>query len=119
MDLIIFATVITLSCFVQAVAGFGLPMIAMPILAAIFGIRTAVPLVAIVILSLQLLMIVRYRAALNIRTVTRISVAAVLGIPVGVLFLSRIPETITVTTLGLILVLYALYSLFRFRLPQL
>ncbi len=119
MDLVIFSLVILIACFVQAVAGFGLPMIAMPILAAIFGIRTAVPLVAIVILSLQLIMIVRYRAALNIHTVTRISFAAVLGIPVGVLFLSRIPETITVTILGLILVLYVLYSLFRFRLPQL
>jgi uncharacterized membrane protein YfcA len=119
MDLIIFTTVITLACFVQAVAGFGLPMVAMPILAALFGIRTAVPLMAIIIFSLQLIMIARYRAALNIRTVSRISFAAVLGIPIGVLFLSRIPETITVTILGIILVLYALYSLFRFRLPQL
>jgi uncharacterized protein len=98
------------------VAGFGLPMIAMPVLVALFGIRTAVPLVAIVILELQVLMIIRYRLALNISTVWRISAAAVLGIPVGVLFLSRLPETITVTLLGLILIFYALYSFSNFPL---
>jgi uncharacterized membrane protein YfcA len=119
MDLIIFTIVITLACFVQAVAGFGLPMIAMPILAALFGIRTAAPLMAIIIFSLQLIMIARYRTALNIRTVARISFAAVLGIPIGVLFLSRISETITVTMLGIILVLYAIYSLLKLRPPEL
>ena len=116
---VIFAAVVVFACFVQAVAGFGLPMIAMPVLVALLGIRTAVPLTAIIILELQLLMIVRYRLALNVRTVGRISAAAVLGIPIGVLFLSRIPEGIMVTLLGLLLVFYALYSLFKFPVPPL
>ena len=116
---VVFAVVIVFACFVQAVAGFGLPMIAMPVLVALLGIRTAVPLMAIIILELQLLMIVRYRMALNVRTVWRISAAAVLGIPIGVLFLSRIPEGIMVTLLGLLLVFYALYAIFKFPLPAL
>jgi uncharacterized membrane protein YfcA len=119
MELIYFAAIITLACFVQAVAGFGLPMIATPVLVALFGIRAAVPLMAIIILELQIFMIVRYHMALNIRTVWRISVAAVLGIPIGVLFLSRIPEAITITLLGLILIFYVLYSLFNLPVPAL
>mgnify|MGYP001818322834 CR=1 FL=1 len=119
MELIAFVAIITLACFVQAVAGFGLPMIAMPVLVALFGIRAAVPLMAIIILELQLVMIVRYRMALNIQTVWRISAAAILGIPIGVLFLSRIPETITITLLGLMLILYALYSILNFPVAAL
>jgi len=119
MELIYFAAIITLSCFVQAVAGFGLPMIATPVLVALFGIRAAVPLMAIIILELQIFMIVRYHMALNFRMVWRISVAAVLGIPIGVLFLSRIPEAITITLLGLILIFYVLYSLFNLPVPAL
>jgi uncharacterized membrane protein YfcA len=114
-----FAAIITLACFVQAVAGFGLPMIATPVLAALFGIRTAVPLMAIIILELQLIMILRYRVALNIQTVWRISAAAILGIPIGVLFLSRFPEAITVTVLGLILIFYVLYSFSNLPVPAL
>jgi uncharacterized membrane protein YfcA len=119
MELIYFATIITLACFVQAVAGFGLPMIATPVLVALFGIRATVPLMAIIILELQLFMILRYRMALNIQTVWRISAAAILGIPIGVLFLSRIPETITITLLGLILIFYVLYSLSSLPVPAL
>ncbi len=114
-----FALIVILACFVQAVAGFGLPMVAMPVLTDIFGIRTAVPLVALIVLELQILMVLRYRMALNVRTVWHISAAAVLGIPIGVLFLSRIPEQITVTILGLILILYAIYSLFKLPVPSL
>jgi uncharacterized membrane protein YfcA len=119
MQLVTFAAIISLACFVQAVAGFGLPMIATPVLVALFGIRATVPLMAIIILELQLLMIVRYHMALDIRTIWRISAASVVGIPVGVLVLSRIPDTITVIILGLILVIYVFYSSFRFPIPVL
>jgi len=119
VESVIFVISVIVACFVQAVAGFGLPMIAMPVLVPLLGIKTAVPLTAIIILELQLLMIVRYRAALNVRSVIRISGAAVLGIPIGVLFLSRISESIMVTLLGLLLIFYALYSLFKFPVPAL
>lgn len=119
MELSIFAAIITLASFVQAVAGFGLPMIAMSLLVALFGIRTSVPLMAIIILELQLIMVARYRLALDKRMVGRISGAAVLGIPIGVLFLSRIPEAITISVLGLVLIFYVLYSLFKLPVPAL
>jgi uncharacterized membrane protein YfcA len=119
MTLYYFAGIILVACFVQAVAGFGLPLIAMPVLIELYGIRAAAPLMALIILQLQILMIARYRSAWNRGTVLRISAAAVLGIPIGVLFLSQIPEAITVTLLGLILIFYALYSLFRLPVPRL
>lgn len=119
MDIAYFAVIVTFACFVQAVAGFGLPMIAMPVLVALFGIRTSVPLMAIIILELQLFMVARYRLALNIRTVWRISAAAIVGIPIGILLLSNIPEVITVTLLGLLLIFYVLYVSLRFPVPSL
>ena len=119
MELFTFAATITLACFVQAVAGFGLPMIATSVLVALFGIKTTVPLMAIIVLELQLVMIVRYRRALDLRTVWRISAAAALAIPIGVLFLSRLPEATTVTVLGLLLVFYVLYSSLALPVPAL
>jgi uncharacterized membrane protein YfcA len=119
MTVLYFAGIIYAASFVQAVVGFGLPLIAMPVLIELYGIRAAAPLMALIILQQQILMILRYRSAWNRRTVLRISGAAVLGIPFGVLFLSQIPEAITVTLLGLILIFYALYSLFRFPVPHL
>jgi uncharacterized membrane protein YfcA len=119
VQIVNFAIIVTFAVFVQAVAGFGLPMVATPVLVALFGIRAAVPLLAIIILELQILMIVRYRTALDFHTVWRISAAAILGIPIGVLFLSRIPEVMTITLLGVILIIYVVYSLFNFPVPEL
>jgi uncharacterized membrane protein YfcA len=64
-------------------------------------------------------MIFRYHLALDIRTVGRISAAAIIGIPIGVLFLSRLTEVITITLLGLILIFYVLYSFLNFPVPAL
>lgn len=119
MELIAFVAIVALACFVQAVAGFGLPMIATSVLVALFGIKTTVPLIAIIVLELQLLMVARYRAALDLRAVGRISAAAAAGIPFGVLFLSRIPEAVTVTFLGLLLIGYVVYSALDLPVPAL
>ena len=51
MELIIFTAIIILASFVQAVAGFGLTMIAMSVLVTLFGIRESVPLMAIIVLD--------------------------------------------------------------------
>lgn len=56
MEPIYFAVIIAFACFVQAVAGFGLPIIATSVLVALFGIQTTVPLVAIIVLGLLLLL---------------------------------------------------------------
>lgn len=119
MELIYFAAVIAVACFVQAVAGFGLPMIATSVLVILLGIKTTVPLMAIVVLELQLLMVFRYRAALDPRTVWRVAVAAALSIPVGALFLARVAESVTVPAFGVILVGYALYSSIGLPTPRL
>ena len=76
-------------------------------------------MMAVVILELQVIMIVRYRATLDKNTVLRLSAAAVIGIPFGVLFLSRLPEAVSLTVIGLILIFYALYSAFNFPVPTL
>jgi uncharacterized membrane protein YfcA len=114
-----FSGIVLFSCFVQAAVGFGLPMIAMPLLVPLFGIRLAAPLMAIIILQLQIVMVTRYRESLNLKTVAHITVAAVFGIPVGVLLLSRLPESITVPVLGLVLVFYVISSAARLPLPTL
>jgi uncharacterized membrane protein YfcA len=43
----------------------------------------------------------------------------VVGIPAGILFLRGVEEKIVLTVLGIVLVSYAVYSLFRLRLPAL
>lgn len=116
--------VIFLAVFTQSVSGFGTALVAMALLPAVIGIYQATPLVALVMTTIEVYLLIYYREALNIGAIWRIIVAALAGIPLGILWLSRLDENITMPVLGLFILLYAIYALIeaftnRIRLPKL
>lgn len=111
--LIMFGAVLT-----QSVAGFGLALVSMPLLVGLIGVQAATPLVAVVGFVAELLLLIRFREALNLRAVSRLSLAAVLGVPVGVTVLRQVDTAVVTTFLGIVIVGYALYALADLHLPQ-
>lgn len=105
--------------FTQSLAGFGLGLVGMPLLAAFVGVRMGAPLLALVGPLVQIVLIARYRAALNLQSITRLGMAAALGIPVGVIALRRLDADLLTTILGIVIAGYALYALVAPRLPRL
>lgn len=108
-----------LATLIQSSVGFGLALIAMPILIAVLGIQIAAPLVAVVGVLAESAILIRYRHAFNLRAVSRVTIAAVLAIPLGIYALRGLDEGLVTTILGVILILYALYALFSPHLPEL
>ena len=111
--------VIFFAIFVQGLVGFGLALIAMPLLAALIGIGEAAPAVALLGFTAEIALVWRYRRDLNVRTVGRLVVAAALGIPLGLLALRGLDEQLVLTVLGLVIVGYAGYALLNLRVPAL
>jgi len=112
--LILFAASLT-----QALTGFGLAMVAMPLLVALIGVRTATPLVAVLSIFVQIPLLIRYRREVDWRAVLRLGAAVMVGVPLGVLALKRVDPTIVSVLLGVIVVAYALYALIAPELPRL
>jgi uncharacterized membrane protein YfcA len=111
--------VIFLAVFTQSLSGFGSALVAMSLLPAIVGIRVATPLVALVGFTLEIVLIVRYHQSLDVRAIWRIVLAALVGIPLGVYFLSNVDEKISLTLLGVVLTGYAVYALLGLKMPRL
>jgi uncharacterized membrane protein YfcA len=116
--------IIFLAVFTQSLSGFGVALVAMALLPGVIGIQTATPLVALVMATIEIFLLIHYRQALNIQAVWRIVLASLVGVPLGILFLSRIDEGIAMTILGVIITCYALYALLneltnRIHLPRL
>jgi uncharacterized membrane protein YfcA len=116
--------IVFLAVFTQSLSGFGVALVAMAFLPTVIGIHTATPLVALVMATIEFFLLIRYRHALNIGAVWRIVVASLVGIPVGLLFLSRLDEKTVMVFLGLIIIGYAFYALLDdftkiIRLPKL
>jgi len=112
--LVIFFAVCT-----QTLTGFGAGLVSVAFLPGILGVRTAVPIVALTTGTLELALLIRFRAAFNLRAIWRLALTSLIGIPIGVWALRGLSERILLPTLGVIMAGYALYALFELRLPRL
>jgi hypothetical protein len=117
--MIIIATIVFFGAFVQSSIGFGFALVAMPLLVSMLGIHTAAPMVAIAALLVEIVILFVYREAFNFEVVKYLVIAAILGIPIGVLGVRNINSDIVDKFLGLVVISYALYALFAPSLPEL
>jgi len=115
--LIVFGAVL-LAAFTQSLTGFGSALVTMAFLPAALGIRTAQPLVALLAGTLETILFLRYRDAINVTAVWRLLVGAFIAIPLGVVGARVMDERIVLTMLGIVLVIYPLYALFTPTLPR-
>lgn len=111
--------IVFLAVFTQSLSGFGSALVAMALLPGLIGIQLATPLVAVIALVLEVVLIVRFHQSLDVRAIWRVVLAALIGTPLGVYFLSNMDETISLTVLGLVITGYAVYALLGLKMPRL
>jgi uncharacterized membrane protein YfcA len=113
------AGVVFLGVFTQSLTGFGVALVSMALLPDLIGIRMASPLVALVSLTIEVVLLVRYHQSVELRPVLRITAASLVGIPLGIASLQFLDENLVLGILGLVVAGYALYALSGVRLPEL
>jgi len=107
------AAIILVSAFVRSALGFGDAVLAMPLLAVFLDLRTATPLVAFIGPTISILILARDWRKSDFKTSLRLVVASLVGIPAGIVLLTRLPEGPLRIVLGLLIVLYGIYGLWR------
>jgi len=119
IEIILLSLSVFLAVFTQSLAGFGVALVAMALLPNLVGIKVAVPLVALVALVLETILSIRYRESFKIKTIWKMAFASIIGIPIGVWALKGMDELFATRFLGIMIIVYAVYALFNFRLPRL
>jgi uncharacterized membrane protein YfcA len=104
--------IVFFAAFTQGLSGFGSILLALPLLAIFLDIKTLIPLAALYGLSITFLLLVQLREYLEWKKIYPLLVGAALGIPIGVLFLKKHNRDMIHWTLGIILLLYSMHSLF-------
>lgn len=99
-----------LAGLVQGVVGFGSGLVAMALVPLVWGIKEAVPFVALHSGSVALLLAWRMRRHVAWREARALVAGVLCGLPVGVGFLKGVPATGVTTALGGLLVLYVLWA---------
>ena len=112
VELALPAAIFFTAAFIQGLAGFGSGLIAMALLPLVWDLHTAVAVAAIFNLALNISMAWHLRRHVELSEVTPMMAAAFVGVPLGVWFLHNLEVSAVTTGLGVVLVLYTLWSLF-------
>lgn len=88
----------------------------MPLMALVLDIQTATPLVAFVIVTNTLVITWGSWHHIDFRETWQLLLSSLVGIPIGLLILKTAPAEAVKTSLGILIILYSLYSLVRPRL---
>jgi hypothetical protein len=105
--------IIFVAALVRSALGFGDAVIAMPLLAMVIGLKTATPLVAFMGPTISLLILMKGWTAGDMKAAARLIAASLLGIPLGVYGLARLPEEPLKIALGALILLYGVFGLAR------
>lgn len=106
--IVVMWAVILASSFAQAVSGFGFAMIAIPLLIPVVGAKSAVVIVTVLSGVLTLGASLGDRAHVQWRPVGILSVAALCGIPVGVLILVLVDPALLTIGIGAVVIIATL-----------
>ena len=111
--------ILLFSALLQATIGFGSAVVAMPLLVMIIPVRLATPVVALTSVILNIAVVAASWRQVDWRTVWRLVLCSLPGIPLGMLLLLYAPEAWVKALLGIILVGFGVYQLLPLHLPHL
>ncbi len=105
---ILFFSTLTRSTF-----GFGDALLAMPLLSMVSGIHFATPLVALVATTISIGILLTQWKKVDLASAWRLILSALVGIPIGLLYLKSLPEPLIKGILALVIFGFSLYNLVR------
>ncbi|GBF82276.1 sulfite exporter TauE/SafE family protein [Aphanothece sacrum] len=114
---ILVCIIIFIGVFTQSISGFGLGLVVMPLLTQVIDIRLASPFMTLIALTTLVSISILYRKSFQFKSIFGLIISSSLAIPLGIEFLTKVEQKITLTLLGIIVLGYALYSLLEFSYP--
>jgi len=103
--------VLFLATFIRSALGFGEALVAVPLLALTLPVQVAAPLAVLVSITVAVVVVIQDWRNIHIRSAGWLVLSTLFGIPLGLLLLKTVPESIVKAILGVFIIAFALYSL--------
>lgn len=103
--------VLFFATLVRSTLGFGEALIAVPVLALLIPIRVAAPIAVLISITVATIVLLQDWRHVHLRSAGRLVASTLIGTPLGLLVLLRVPAGIVKACLGLILLGFCAYSL--------
>lgn len=114
MDIFLVVIIIFAAFLIRSTFGFGDALFGMPLLVMVTGIHTAAPLMALFAILMAFLILIKNRKSVNFKMSWKLIIAALLGVPVGLVYLSEINENLVNLILGIFIIIFAILRLVKY-----
>lgn len=104
--------IIGIASLLGSTFGFGFGLIGMPLMVLVLEVKSSAGLIAISSLFLSLFIFIKGREELDFKVIWKLIAGSMVGIPIGIYFLKGSDDSVMKTMLALMIILFALYSLF-------
>jgi len=105
------AGVLFLASAIRSSLGFGEALVAVPLMALLLPVEVAAPLAVLVSITIALIVVIQDWKHVHVRSAAWLVGSTIAGIPLGLLMLKTVPETVVKVLLGLVIVGFSLHSL--------
>jgi uncharacterized protein len=103
--------VLFFATFIRSALGFGEALVAVPLLALLLPVQVAAPLAVLVSITVALIVVIQDWRNVHVRSAGWLVASTLFGIPLGLLMLKTVSESIVKSILGSVIIVFALYSL--------
>ncbi|HTU93302.1 MAG TPA: sulfite exporter TauE/SafE family protein [Gemmataceae bacterium] len=104
--------VIFVATLIRSAFGFGEALVAVPLLALLMPVETAVPLATLLSITVAGVVVLQDWHKIHVRSAGWLILFTLLGIPVGLLLLMTAAEIVIKAILGTVIIAFSLYCLF-------
>ena len=108
---LVVAIVLFLATFVRSALGFGEALIAVPLLALVLPVTVAAPIAALVSVTVAAVVVAQDWRHVQVKSAEWLVLSTLIGIPFGLLLLTRVAEPIVKALLALVIISFSLQAL--------
>jgi uncharacterized membrane protein YfcA len=103
--------VLFFATLIRSALGFGEALVAVPLLALTLPVQVAAPLAVLVSITVAVVVVIQDWRNVHVRSAGWLVLSTLFGIPLGLLLLKTVPESIVKSILGVFIIGFAIYSL--------
>lgn len=112
MTILLILLISFIASLVRSTLGFGESLIAVPLFLFFLPVDIAVPLSVMLSVVIAFIIVVQDHKKIHFHSAKWLILYAVLGVPIGLIILMYGNETFVKTALGILIIVYSLYSLY-------
>ncbi len=105
------AAVLFLATVIRSAFGFGEALIAVPLLALVLPVEVAAPVAVLMSVTIALVVVAQDWREIHIGSAGWLVLSTLFGVPVGLLILKTIPESVVKAVLALVIMGFSVFSL--------